>query len=324
MSITLITGGAGFIGGHLARALTAAGTAVRAVDDLRVTPLIKPDNGLLRKRVLDLTSDDLRGVDVVYHLASEKNVPLSFEMPLKYLENLTSTEHLLRLCVEANVRRVVVASTCEVYGRARRLPTAESEPLAPLSPYAASKVAMEMVSHIYQRATELGGRISVVRLFNVFGPGERPDAVVPRFCAGALADSRLPIEGDGTQRRDFSYIDDVVDRLRHIPLVKSVPFLNIGSGRSFSVLEIADILKEISPMTTVTHSSERPNEIPEFRADTTLLDRLLPLDRSMTEFREGMIKTLEWWSSNSAALSDAMWTLPTSQEGLQDLLQPTQ
>ncbi|WP_242625505.1 NAD-dependent epimerase/dehydratase family protein [Streptomyces sp. BK022] len=298
-STALITGGAGFIGGHLARALRQDGTTVRSVDDLRVAPLIKPDGNLLIKRVSDLTVDDVEGVDVVYHLASDKSVPLSFEAPLQYLENLESTEHLLRLCAVVDVPRVIIASTCEVYGRARTRPTPENEPLAPLSPYAASKVAMEMVARVHRHSAPLRNRVSVVRFFNVFGPGERPDAVIPRFCLGALTDGLLPVEGAGTQRRDFSFIDDVVDVLRRMPMAEPVPVINIGSGFTVSVLEIAEAIKGFCPRAEVKHVGGRQEEIPEFWADTAAQRTLVARPAVHADVREGIRKTLDWWASTS-------------------------
>jgi dTDP-glucose 4,6-dehydratase/UDP-glucose 4-epimerase len=302
----LITGGAGFIGSHLANAWRAAGSGLRLVDDLRVAPLLPLNRSLLRKSVLEMTKADLAGVDVVYHLASDKNVPRSFDQPLQYLENLESTTHLLRLCTEMGVARVIVASTCEVYGRARNLPTGEDEPLAPLSPYAASKVAMEMVVRAYQEAGGPGLLPTVVRFFNVYGPGERPDAVIPRFCAGALTDGVLPIEGAGTQRRDFSYIDDVVDRLVRLVPIDSVPVINLGSGVSTSISEIARIVSAVRHGVVAVHRDSRRNEIGEFTADITLQQMLLARSAPVVRLEEGIARTLEWWSESEERLASAI------------------
>jgi len=294
----LVTGGAGFIGSHLTAALHSAGMTVHSVDDLRVRPLVDPDDSLICKSVLEITADDVTGVDVVYHLASDKNVPLSFVQPLQYLENLDSTAHLLRICMDADVPRVIIASSCEVYGRAARLPTGESEPLAPLSPYAASKVAMEMVARAYQQCRDSSTVTSIVRFFNVYGPGERTDAVIPRFCVGALTDSVLPVEGSGTQRRDFSFIDDVVDQLVQLTVATPLPVLNIGSGVSVSVLEIGAIIRELRPTATVQWTEARPNEIPEFRSDTSLQRSLLATPASPVGLRDGIERTLRWWAES--------------------------
>ncbi|WP_327347353.1 NAD-dependent epimerase/dehydratase family protein [Streptomyces europaeiscabiei] len=291
----LVTGGAGFIGRHLTTVLRSADMTVHSVDDLRVKPLVDADDSLVRKSVRELTADDVSGVDVVYHLASDKSVPLSFVQPLQYLDNLESTAHLMRICADAAVPRVIIASTCEVYGRAARLPTMESEPLAPLSPYAASKVAMEMVTRAYQECVNSGTVTTIVRFFNVYGPGERPDAVIPGFCLGALTDGLLTVEGSGTQRRDFSYIDDVVDQLVQLTVATPVPVLNIGSGVSVSVLEIAAVVRELRPNATVRWTRPRPNEIPEFRSDTSLQRSLLSHRTPPVGLREGIERTLRWW-----------------------------
>ncbi|MGW7544679.1 NAD-dependent epimerase/dehydratase family protein [Streptomyces sp. NPDC054770] len=318
MSSALITGGAGFVGGHLATALRGAGIEVRNIDDLRVTPLIAPPEDLLRKSVLEMGPDDVADVDVVYHLASEKSVPLSFERPLQYLENLESTTHLLKLCAGAGVRRVIIASTCEVYGQAEKLPTDEAQPFAPRSPYAASKVAMEMVTKTFQQAAATDTAATIVRFFNVYGPGERPDAVIPRFCVGALTDRSLPIEGTGVQRRDFSYIGDIVQRLVALPSVEPVPVVNLGSGTATSILEVGSIIRSLCPDSTVDWTQPRTNEIQEFRADVSLQQCLLPVGTPTTGLREGVSRTLRWWQelgrldSVEAHLAEASRTLPAT------------
>lgn len=298
----LVTGGAGFIGAHLATALRERAVAVRTVDDLRETPLapIAPD--LMRKNVLDLTLEDLAGVDAVYHLASDKSVPLSFEKPLQYLENIESTIHLLKLCAQAGTPKIYIASTCEVYGEARRLPTDEAQALAPMSPYAATKVAMEMVTRAYQRAAPEGVAITVLRFFNVYGPFQRPDNVVPRFCLGALTDGGLPIDGTGTQRRDFTYIDDLIGRLLQLPGLRHAPaVLNLGSGRSTSVLELAALVRDLCPDATVRWTPARPSDPQEFRACDALQRSLLQQSSPPVSLPDGIARTLAWWRESGAA-----------------------
>ncbi|WP_199931326.1 NAD-dependent epimerase/dehydratase family protein [Streptomyces sp. CB02923] len=294
----LITGGAGFIGGHLARALTASGEEVTVLDDLRVPPMVPPEGTgkFLEKPVLALEDRDLADVRLVYHLASYKSVPRSFKQPLDYLDNVDSGRHLLSLCTDVGVPKVIVGSTCEVYGEAGTLPTPETGPLSPRSPYAASKVGLEMVARAHQRAAG-APEVGVVRFFNVYGPGERPDALVPRLCGTLLSRNELPVEGDGEQRRDFTYITDVVDRLIALADRPLAPVVNLGSGRSSSVNDVVRILREGSPGAEVTRNASRPNEIREFRADTTLQDRLLGSRPAGVAIEEGVLRTLEWWQS---------------------------
>jgi len=283
------------LGVHLATAMREAGSEVRIVDDLRATPLITPCEDLLRKRVLDMSPEDVADVDVVYHLASEKSVPLSFGRPAQYLENVESTIHLLKLCVGAGVGRVIIASSCEVYGQAKKLPTDEAQAFAPKSPYAASKVAMEMAAKAFQTSQLTDTAVTLVRCFNVYGPGERPDAVVPRFCLGALTDGGLPIEGSGLQRRDFSYVSDIVNRLVALPTVEPVPVINLGSGEAFSILEVGSIIRSLRPESTLRWTEARDDEIQELRADVSLQQCLLSVNSPSIGLREGVSRTLQWW-----------------------------
>ncbi|MFJ6655982.1 NAD-dependent epimerase/dehydratase family protein [Streptomyces sp. NPDC091377] len=308
----LITGGAGFIGGHLARHLAAKHTKVLVVDDLRVEPMISPEGtGKFReKAVLDLTAADLDGIDLVYHLASHKNVPRSFRQPLDYLDNVDSGRHLLALCAITGVRRVIVGSTCEVYGQAT-LPTVESTPLSPRSPYAASKVALEMLARAHQRSAG-GTEVGIVRFFNVYGPGERPDALVPRLCANLLLRNELPVEGTGEQRRDLTYITDVVRKLDGLAGSDFAPVVNLGSGRSYSVNEIVEILRTVTPKAEVAHKSGRTNEISEFRAATAVQERLLGDTAPTVDITEGVGKTLAWWATRD--LDDITRRLLTEEE----------
>ncbi|MFI5781188.1 NAD-dependent epimerase/dehydratase family protein [Nocardia sp. NPDC051570] len=293
----LITGGAGFIGGHLARAMVALGYEVDVVDDLRVPPMVSPDGSakLLEKPVLDLDEDDLANVGIVYHLASHKSVPRSFNQPLDYLDNIDSCRHLLALCTGVGTPKVVVASTCEVYGEASVLPTPEGAPLAPRSPYAATKVGVEMIARAHQRA-EGAPEVGIARFFNVYGPGERPDELVPRLCANLLVRNELPVEGDGEQRRDFSYVTDTVRKLTELATGPLAAIVNIGSGRSFSVNDVVRVLQERSPDARVVRKPARINEIREFRADTKLQICQIGDLPGQTSLAEGIRRTFDWWA----------------------------
>ncbi|MEU3400824.1 NAD-dependent epimerase/dehydratase family protein [Streptomyces filamentosus] len=294
----LITGGAGFIGGHLARALVSSGEEVTVLDDLRVPPMIPPEGTgkFLEKTVLELEERDLSDIRLVYHLASHKSVPRSFKQPLDYLENVDSGRHLLALCASAGVPKVVVGSTCEVYGQAGILPTPEASPLSPRSPYAVSKVGLEMVAGAHQHASG-APEVGVVRFFNVYGPAERPDALIPRLCANLLTRNELPVEGDGEQRRDFTYITDVVDKLIALADQPLPPVINFGSGRSFSVNDVVRVLQAASSGAEIARKRPRPNEISEFRADTALQTRHIGERSGGIGLEEGIRLTLNWWES---------------------------
>lgn len=309
MRHVVITGGAGFIGRALADHLLHRGERVTVVDDLRVEPLVEPVGDLRLIPVCDLTHDDLAGVDAVVHLAAYKSVPDSFERSLLYLDNVSSAEHLLELCSGGRVARVVVASTCEVYGRAPVIPTTEDTGLAPMSPYAASKVAVEMVARAHQAHAD-GTEVVVARLFNVFGPGEQPDAVIAAMCSSALRSGTCVIEGAGDQRRDFSYVDDTVRRLAALLDAPYAPVVNVGSGTSHEVREVVDVLMGLEPGLKVVGAPARRNEIHEFRACTAAFAALVDDPTVALPFEEGVMRTFEWWRRHLASDLVPTGTIP--------------
>jgi nucleoside-diphosphate-sugar epimerase len=287
----LVTGAAGFLGRHLVRALRRDGVDVRPVDNLCIPPIEPPPDDLLCVSALQLTADDLRGVSCVYHLAAWKSVPESFSRPGRCAENIWAGEWLLRLARIGGVSRIVVASSCEVYGTAPT-PTPEDTPLAPRSAYAMSKASVDCAAAVLRQC---GHDVVVARLFNSYGPGERPDAVVPAFCRGALVDGSVVVEGSGAQRRDFSYVTDTVAMLAELSDLDSPPgVVNIGSGESHSVLDIAYAVVDRRPDTKIMFGPERPMEIPEFRADVTLATRLFSQTNTV-DLAAGLDETFAWW-----------------------------
>lgn len=302
MQRVLVTGGAGFIGRALTQALLEQSVNVVVVDDLRMTPLQPPLGELRQKPVLAMDRHDLDGVDTIYHLASFKSVPESFDQPLQYLDNVDSVRHLLDLCQESRVGRVVIGSTCEVYGEAATLPTREDAALAPRSPYAASKVALEMITRAHQQAGH--SEIVVARLFNVFGPGERPDALVPRVCRSALLDGKIAVEGSGMQRRDLSYIDDTVDRLLVLARARCNAVVNVGSGESWAVAEVVAEVERLAPWARRVAHPARRAEIAEFRADTTLMASLQDRPAPPTAVTTGIRQTFAWWQAREHQIAN--------------------
>ncbi|MFZ3476022.1 NAD-dependent epimerase/dehydratase family protein [Streptomyces sp. 2.9] len=268
-----ITGGAGFIGSALTQALRIGGHTVTPVDNLSVTSRRRPSaQGLQVRDVRSLTAQDLDGVDTVVHLAALKSVPASFEVG-GFEHNVAVDRHMIHTFTHSTARRLLLASSCEVYGD-QCGPLAESAPYAPRSPYAAGKVATEQLADIYRPRLENGRQLGIVRFFNTHGPQEGGDAVVPAFLDAATEDRPLMIEGDGTQARDLTYIDDAVTMLtRILDAPGLLPVVNCGSGVPVSVLDLAHAVIRAAGRGTITHTAPRLNEISSFTADQTLFTR---------------------------------------------------
>jgi UDP-glucose 4-epimerase len=284
----VVTGGGGFIGSHIARALVRQGQRVRIFD-----------NGMTGgpQRLADVLADiewiagDLRdsealqrafaGVEVVFHQAAVASVPRSIAEPtLAHAINLTGTLNVLDAACRAGVRRVVYASSSAVYGVLPGSPKSEAMPVEPLSPYAAQKLAGEHYCRIWQ---QLHGLETVsLRYFNVYGPGQDPQseyaAVIPKFITTVLRGDTPTVFGDGEQSRDFIYIEDIVNaNLRAAMQSEAVGHVfNVGTGGSSTLnqllAELARITgREIHP----NYTDARPGDVRESLADISLLKAIL-------------------------------------------------
>jgi UDP-glucose 4-epimerase len=303
----LVTGGAGFIGSNLVDALVEAGHRVRVLDDLSTgfRDNVNRDAELIEGEVSD--EDAVRravdGVEVVFHQAAHRAVFRSVEFPLATdTANTHGTLLVLVAARDAGVRRVVYASSSSVYGGAETLPTPESAPLLPRSPYAVSKLNGEHYCRVF---SELFGIETVaLRYFNVFGPRQRPDsqyaAVIPLFI-DALRHNRQPIvHGDGRQTRDFTFVSDVVaGNLAAASTTAercSGKAYNIAGGGETSLLELLDTLAGLLAVTpTPEHTDPRPGDVRHTCADAAAAARDLGW-RAEVDFADGLARTLEWFA----------------------------
>jgi UDP-glucose 4-epimerase len=247
----LVTGGAGFIGSHLVDALVARGDDVRVLDDLstghheNVNPGAELVVGSLTDP--DVVAQAVAGRDVVFHLGALGAVARSVADPRgSNAVNVDGTLNVLTLARDAGVGRVVFASSSSIYGGAAQVPTPESAPLRPRSPYATTKLAGEWYTRIFAELYPI--ETVALRYFNVFGPRQRPDstyaAVIPLFAAALLAGERPTVHGDGTQTRDFTFVADVVAAnlaaaTAPAELVSGQAF-NVAPGAGTSLLELLD------------------------------------------------------------------------------------
>lgn len=313
---TLVTGGAGFIGSHLVEALVKRGDRVRIVDNLSAGALKNLKTVSSRVEFIrgDIRSETVlrravRGVEVIFHQAALRSVPKSVDNPAAYHDvNVTATFHLLRFAKEAGVRRVVYASSSSVYGDHTPLPQSERLQPKPQSPYAASKLAMEIYCRMF---TRLYGLETVgLRYFNVFGPRQSLEnkyaVVVPKFITALLAGEQPPIHGDGRQTRDFTYVANVVQANLRAAVSRrgTGEVFNIASGRRHSVRELAQRIREILGVPIQPKFIEkRPGDVRHTWANIRRAKSLLGY-RVVVPFEEGVRRTANWFAQNRR-----MWNL---------------
>ncbi len=307
MATYLVTGGAGFIGSHIAGRLVKEGNTVKVLDNfctgkkenladfLDKIELIEGDI-----RDVDLLPEVMKGVDYVSHQAALRSVPKSIEDPGAYNQvNVTGTLNILLTSHQARVKRVVFASSSSVYGETDEFPEKENQELKVISPYAATKLAGETYCRVFAKI--YGLETVSLRYFNVFGPRQDPTsqyaAVIPIFIMRMLKGESPQVHGDGEQSRDFTYIDNVVEaNLLSCtqPNITGEAF-NVAGGGCVSILDIVKELnrimgKEIKPEFT----PPRRGDVKQTWADMTKIKRLMNHQPEI-KFKEGLKKTLEFF-----------------------------
>ncbi|MCU4741639.1 SDR family NAD(P)-dependent oxidoreductase [Natronoglomus mannanivorans] len=304
----LVTGVAGFIGSNIARHLLDEDYTVYGLDNLE-TGLESNLEELLQDQNFEFIDGDLRNRDDVHtavadaqyvlHEGAVPSVPRSVDDPVLSTEaNCTGTANLIAAAHETDVKKIVVASSSSVYGPTEISPKHENIPPNPVSPYALSKYYTEQLA---VQASEYYDFDSVaLRYFNVFGPHQDPEsdyaAVIPKFIDMMVQGERPPIYGDGTQSRDFTYIDNVIQaNLNAIESDITGEVLNVGCGDSYTINEIVNelngILKtDIEPR----YTDPRPGDVPHSKADISKASELIGYDPNVS-FHEGLKRTVEWY-----------------------------
>jgi len=311
-SIFLVTGGAGFIGSHIVERLLAEGQRVRVFDNFSTGSRANLDfaKGNRRLEIVrgDLTNQKtvekaVRGVTAVFHQAAMRSVPRSVADPLgANASNVTGTLHVFHAVAQQKKKpRVVYASSSSVYGERPDLPKREDQPTAPISPYAATKVAGELYGSVWHRL--MGVETVGLRYFNVFGPRQDPNseyaAVIPRFILWGQQGKPLQVHGDGTQSRDFTYIDNVVSAnllaARGDAARVSGRAYNVGCGSRTSLLEIITMLEKMLGRTfRRQHSPGRAGDVPHTLADVSAAKRDFGYEPRV-DFEEGLRRTVEFF-----------------------------
>jgi UDP-glucose 4-epimerase len=307
----VVTGGAGFIGANLVRSLLACSSVseVVVVDDLSTgskANLDGVDATLVEASILDREALDeaYTNVDAVVHLAALPSVSRSVVDPAtSHRVNATGTIEVLEAARRAGGPHVIVASSSSVYGANPALPKHENLRAAPLSPYAASKLATESYALAYAHCYHLP--VLAFRFFNVFGPLQPANhayaAVVPAFVSAALAEQPLTVFGDGNQTRDFTYVGSVCSVLTETLLhrIASADPVNLAFGTRTSWLQLVGTLEDVlGASVQVHHAAPRAGDVRDSQADTAALRRLFP-ETEPVSMRQGLAETIEWFRTSA-------------------------
>ncbi|MBE0467163.1 MAG: GDP-mannose 4,6-dehydratase [Candidatus Desulforudis sp.] len=308
----VVTGGAGFIGSHLVDRLLAGGHQVLCVDDFNdfYNPGVKwanidphRDNPRFLLAPADIRDrETIRPFiisyhpDIIVHLAARAGVRPSLTDPFLYHEvNTTGTLHLLDAAVAARVKKFVFGSSSSVYGINEKVPFSEEDPLlTPISPYAATKLAGEALCHSFAHLHRMP--TVTLRFFTVYGPRQRPDLAIHKFARLILGGRPVPVFGDGTTRRDYTYIDDIIAGTLAAIDYESDPYevFNLGNSRTVELRELIRLLEEVlGENALVDLQPLQPGDVPRTWADIKKAERLLGF-RPATPIREGLAKFAEW------------------------------
>lgn len=318
----LVTGGAGFIGSHLIKALFRdnPGIKISCIDnfdrfysveikqlnirDFKGNPdfhFLKTDISVTTSEILsDLINDP---VDAIVHIAAKAGVRPSIQNPLAYQQtNVIGTQHLLDFAREKKVKQFVFASSSSVYGINDHFPWKEDEKLLPISPYAMTKQAGEMLGHVYSQL--FGIRFIALRFFTVYGPSQRPDLAIHKFMKAILKGEPITMYGDGSTSRDYTYVDDIVQGIMAAIQYDKTEFEIINLGNNYSVPLndlIALIEKTTGKKANIEQLPEQPGDVSKTFADISKAKKLLGYNPG-TKLDDGLKKFYNWFLQNQDLL----------------------
>lgn len=313
----LVTGGAGFIGSHLVDTLLADGFNVTVIDnfepyyDRRVKEsniqahLAHPQYKLVEVDIRDriaLESNLADEYHAIIHLAAQAGVRPSIKAPVVCQEiNVNGTQNMLEFARSREIKQFVFASSSSVYGVNPRVPWKENDyVLQPISPYASSKVCGELMGHVY---THLYGiRFLALRFFTVYGPRQRPDLAIHKFAKKMLAGEEIPVYGDGSTRRDYTFVGDtvkgIVGALHYEDSLYEI--INLGNHKTVSLSEMIETLEKVLEVKAkINRQPEQPGDVPQTYADIEKARQLLNYQPG-TSFHNGIVEFRRWLAETMA------------------------
>jgi UDP-glucuronate 4-epimerase len=313
----IVTGAAGFIGSHLVDRLLNEGWTVTAVDnfdpfyprelkerhirDHRRQPGYRVAEIDIRDRAALSTLDDAGPYDVIVHLAARAGVRPSILDPIGYQDvNVRGTQNLLEFARERRIPQFVFASSSSVYGINPRVPWSEEDHvLLPISPYASTKVSGELLGHVYSHL--FGIRFVALRFFTVYGPRQRPDLAIHKFARAIRGGTPIPVFGDGSTRRDYTFIDDIVSGIVAAMTYRATPFevINLGNNATVSLAEMIRQLEEaLGARAIIDRQPEQSGDVPQTWAAIDKARDMLGYAPT-TRFEDGISRFVAWLGDDS-------------------------
>ena len=312
METVLITGGAGFIGSHLSERLLKEGFRVVCLDNFdtfydpkikreNITPLTKHDNFLLIEgdiRDLEFLENIFirERIDSVVHIAARAGVRPSIKDPLLYYDvNVRGTTNLLEMAKGYRIKKFIFASSSSVYGENKNIPFSEDDNVDyPISPYAATKKAGELICYTYHHLYNIP--VVCLRFFTVYGPRQRPEMAIHKFTRLIYEGKAIPVYGDGTSKRDYTYIDDIIEGVAaSLRKELSYEIINLGESKTVGLSELISLIeKNLKRKAIIEWLSPQPGDVPITYANIEKARRLLEYNPNI-DIKEGVRRFSEWF-----------------------------